>query len=156
MDRSLWTFWKYLFVLEKAYRIRLPRLSLMQHLEEHFGQEALVAEGELTELGLEILRRMRPEIDPSHFRPGVRVEEINRLLTAQTFVRLVLRLLEAKSEALQKMQEDGCGSCSSSHIRDSDVAPEFTCDDCGAVFPVPSGDDTLMQDVLSLGLDDGR
>ncbi len=74
----------------------------MQHLEEHFGQEALVAEGELTELGLEILRRMRPEIDPSHFRPGVRVEEINRLLTAQTFVRLVLRLWKPRAKCSRR------------------------------------------------------
>lgn len=138
------------FLLEKAYRVRMPRTGILQHAEEHFGQGALVAGGEVTELGLKILRRMRPEIEPDLLRPGLRLSDVNRFMTAQTFVRLVLRLLEANQEARQKLQAAGCEKCGSHRIRDSNVAPEFVCEDCGADFPVPNGDDVLVQDLVTL------
>lgn len=143
------------FLLEKSYRVRMPRTGILQHAEEHFGEGALVAGGELTDLGLRILRRMRPEIDPDLLRPGLRLSDVNRFMTAQTFVRLVLRLLEAKEEARRKLQAAGCEKCGGHRIDDSDVAPEFVCADCGTDFPVPNGDDVLVQDLVELDRDHG-
>ncbi len=143
------------FLLEKTYRVRMPRTGILQHAEEHFGEGTLVAGGELTELGLRILRRMRPDIDPDLLRPGLRLNDVNRFMTTQTFVRLVLRLLEAKEEARRKLQEAGCEKCGGHRIQDSQVAPEFVCADCGADFPVPNGDDVLVQDLVELDRDHG-
>lgn len=141
------------FSLEKAFRIRLPKTNLMQHAQERFGAETFVHQGELTELALRVLREMRPEIDPALFRPGLRVHEVARLVTAQTFVRLALRVLEGKKQALQALQANGCATCGSAEIRDSDLAPEFVCASCNAIYPIPSGDDILMQDLEALQLD---
>src|SRR5690242_7484381 len=84
------------FNIEKTCRLRLPKMTLMQHAQERFGEGQFIRQGELTPLGLQVLRQMRPEIDPDQFHPGLRIQDVSRLVTAQTFVRLVMRLLEGK------------------------------------------------------------
>lgn len=144
------------FSLEKRFRIRLPKNNLVQLAQQRFGEGSFVNQGEFTELGLRVLREMRPEIDPALFRPGLRLHDVSRLVTAQTFVRLVMRLLEGKRQARLTMERDGCAKCGSKKIDDSSTAPEFVCAACGATFPVPSGDSLLMRDLEDLRLDDAK
>jgi acyl carrier protein len=141
------------FALETAFRIRMPKTNLMQHVQERFGEEKFLHQGELTDFALRALRELRPEIDPALFKPGLRVHEVARLVTAQTFVRLALRMVDAKREALEQMRESGCASCGSHDVGESQVAPEFVCNACGAIFPTPSGDEVLMQDIEALKID---
>lgn len=142
------------FSLEKSFRIRLPKTNLMQHAQERFGQDTFLHQGQLTDFALKVLREMRPEIDPALFKPGLRVHDVARLVTAQTFVRLVMRVLQGKAEALEQLRTGGCTACGSHDIRESESAPEFVCAGCNATFPTPSGDDILMQDLATLQLDD--
>jgi acyl carrier protein len=138
------------FNIEKACRIRLPKMTLLQHAQEQFGEGQFVKQGELTPLGLQVLRQMRPEIDPDQFHPGLRVQDVGRLVTTQTFVRLVLRLLEGKEEALQRLQTEGCSACGSKDVQDSPTAAEFVCAKCAAIYPAPSGDAILSADLASI------
>lgn len=138
------------FNIEKSCRLRLPKMTLLQHAQERFGEGQFVKQGELTLLGLQVLRQMRPEIDPEQFRPGLRVQDISSLVTAQTFVRLAMRLLEGKEEALRRLKTDGCTACGSNDVQDSPTAAEFVCVNCGAVYPTPSGDAILAEDLASL------
>jgi len=136
------------FNIEKSCRLRLPKMTLLQHAQEKFATNQFIKQGELTALGLEVLRQMRPEIDSEQFRPGLRVQDVSRLVTAQTFVRLALRLLDGKEEALEKLRSSGCTTCGSKEVLDSTTAAEFVCANCGAIYPVPSGDAILAEDLV--------
>ena len=138
------------FAIEKAFRIRLPKTNLMQHAQERFGDGVFLHHGQLTEFALEILRQLRPEIDPAQFRPGLRAHDVARLVTPQTFVRLTMRILDANQAALARLQAEGCAACGSHDIRTADAAPEFVCTACGAAVPTPSGDEILLQDLDAL------
>lgn len=138
------------FALEKAFRIRLPHENILRGAEQKLGEGIFVRQGILTEQGLEILRRLRPEIDASLFTGTVRVHELGRLMTAQTFVRLTLRLLEAKEESLGVLRESGCSRCGSPAIYPSQKAAEFVCHDCNATYSVPNGDAVLVEDVTKI------
>lgn len=141
------------FALETAFRIRMPKTNLMQHVQERFGEDEFLHQGQLTDFALRVLRELRPEIDPALFKPGLRVHEVARLVTTQTFVRLALRMVEAKREALAKLRESGCSTCGSQNVGESPVAPELVCSGCGAIYPTPAGDDVLMQDIEALQID---
>lgn len=141
------------FTIERAFRIRLPKTNLMQHAQERFGEDAFLHQGVLTDFALKVLRQMRPEIDPALFTSGMRVKDVARLVTAQTFVRLAARVLEGKRAALAQLREKGCAQCGSHDLRDSEKAPEFVCAACGATEPTPSGDDILLKDLEALPLD---
>jgi acyl carrier protein len=141
------------FAIETAFRIRMPKTNLMQHVQERFGEDKFLHQGELTDFALRVLRQLRPEIDPALFQPGLRVHEVARFVTAQTFVRLALRMVEGKREAFAQLRASGCTSCQSHDLVESLVAPEFLCNACGAVYPTPSGDDALIQDIEALQID---
>lgn len=142
-----------IFALETAFRIRMPKTNLMQHVQERFGDDKFLHQGQLTDFALHVLRALRPEIDPALFKPGLRVHEVARLVTAQTFVRLALRMVEGKAEALAQLRQSGCTTCGSHDIIESLVAPEFLCNACEAVYSTPSGDDVLIQDIEALKID---
>jgi acyl carrier protein len=141
------------FALETTFRLRMPKTNLMQHAQERFGEDTFLHQGQLTDFALRMLREMRPEIDPALFKPGLRVHEVARLVTTQTFVRLSMRMLDAKNEALQQLREEGCRTCGSRDVEASPNAPEFVCASCGAIYPTPSGDEVLMRDIEALQLD---
>jgi acyl carrier protein len=128
------------FMLEREFQVRLPRLNLLQRAEERYGQGTLVADGVVTERGLALLREKMPEADPERLRPGLRAAELGRLVTAETFVRVVLLLLANKRELL-------AGSCPCGGAwtaATAAAAPELVCSRCGGTLPLPAGDDVLV------------
>jgi acyl carrier protein len=141
------------FALETAFRIRMPKTNLMQHAQERFGEDTFLHQGQLTDFALRMLREMRPEIDPALFKPGLRVHDVARLVTTQTFVRLAMRMVDAKRDALKALRASGCTTCGGHEIVDSPSAPEFVCTSCNAIYPTPSGDDILMKDIEALQID---
>ncbi len=132
------------FRLEREFRIRMPRLNVLQRAEEHFGPGALVHEGELTALGLRVVRATMPEVDERRLQPGLRAAQLGALISARTFARIVRRMLAAKRELLRACA--GCGGA----LEESKVTPEATCAACGQVQVFPPGDDVLLQDLLAL------
>lgn len=133
------------FRLEREFRIRMPRLNVLQRAEDHFGPGALVREGLLTEFGLEVLRRTMPEVDPARLQPGLRASELGALISVRTFTRIVRRMLDSKREALR-----ACAACGSATLQESRVTPEAACSACGQVQVFPAGDDVLLQDLFAL------
>jgi acyl carrier protein len=148
-------FLEIVFSLERAFRIRMPKTNLIEHAQVHFGEGEFARQGELTELGVAVLRQMRPEIGADEFRVGLKARDVGRLVTPQTFVRLVVRLLEAKWDARRALRDRGCQRCGSHDIGDSASAPEFVCRACGMSVLTPSGDEVLMQDLASLPIRNG-
>lgn len=132
------------FTLEREFKIQFPRADLLKRASDHFGEETLVKGGFVTDLGLEMLRRGMPEIDPERFQPGLRAVDVPRIFTVATFARVVMRLLEAKQLAPQTCLE--CGAPTA----ESDTTPEFICTSCGKSFLPPSSDDVLFQELIEL------
>jgi hypothetical protein len=92
---------------------------------------------------------MRPEINPEVFKPGLRAVEVGRHMTPRTFVRVTMRLIEAKASFRAKLGECACGKGT---FEDSRLAPELVCQGCGRVEELPSGDDVLIADLRELTL----
>lgn len=132
------------FRLEKEYRVRMPRLNVLQRAEEHYGAGTLVKDGLLTEFGLEVLRHTMPEVAADAIRPGLRAAEVGRLISAATFVRVVRRLLEAKLEVLGP-----CPACGGA-LEESASIPEAACAGCGRIQPFPAGDEILLRDLTAV------
>jgi acyl carrier protein len=132
------------FMLEREFRISFPRTDILERAVAHFGEETLVRDGVVTAFGLRLLRRGMPELDATRLQPGLPAADVVRMVTVQTFVRIVLRLLEAKQQFPRE-----CPVCRVA-AEESDVMPELVCPMCGAVRPFPSGDETLLQDLIAL------
>ncbi|MDP7112750.1 MAG: acyl carrier protein, partial [Myxococcota bacterium] len=89
------------FRLEESFGIKIPRGDIQQKAEAEAatGADAFEIDGVLTDLGLAKLREALPEVPDDRFREGLTVREIPTLFTVETFVNLVVRLLEEKEAA---------------------------------------------------------
>ena len=132
------------FNLEREFNVQLPRLDILQRATDHFGEDTLVKDGIVTERGLELLRKGMPEIDPGRFRPGLKAMEVAAMFNVATFVRIILRLLEAKRELPRECPK--CGQLMS----ESPVTPELVCESCDESVPMPTGDEILLRDIIAL------
>lgn len=137
------------FMLEKEFQIQFPRTDILERATQHFGEEALVVDGVVTPLGLEMLQKGMPELDPAKVKPGLRDIDVAQMITVESFVRITLRLLEAKANFSRT-----CTACGGA-LEESDFMPEFTCTECGEIHPLPSGDDILLEDLLDLAREVG-
>lgn len=132
------------YMLEREFRIQFPRADLLQRANEYFGEDTLIKDGLVTELGLQMLRKGMPEIEPAQLKPGLKAVDVPRMFTPRTFVRVVMRLLDAKQQAVKVCTE--CGSPTA----ESPTSPEFVCTNCGKTFLSPSSDEVVFQDLVDL------
>lgn len=132
------------FSLEREFRIAFPRVDFLQRASDHFGEENLVKDGVITDLGLRLLAKGMPELDPSQLRPGLRVTDLRPMFVVATLIRVVKQLLEHKASMDRK-----CPSCGA-EMQESLSLPEFVCPACKTAVPVAPGDEVLFQHLLSL------
>lgn len=78
-----------LFRLESSFGIKIPRGGIQKATQGSLTDAEFQQNGVLTEAALERLRVLMPEVDPSHFQPGLTVRAISTLFTAESFARLV-------------------------------------------------------------------
>lgn len=136
------------FSLEREFRIQFPRADFMQRAGNHFGEENLVRDGVITDLGLRLLGRGMPELDPAQLKPGLKVTEVRKMFVVATFIRVVKQLLEAKAK-----MDRTCPACGTT-MNESPSLPEFVCPACGKSVPLASGDDILFDHVVGLEVED--
>ena len=132
------------FALEREFRIQFPRADFMQRASDHFGEENLVKNGVITDLGLRLLAKGMPELDPSALKPGLKVTEVRKMFVVATFIRVVKQLLEAKA-AMNRTCPD-CGA----RMNESQSLPEFICPACNKSVQLPGGDDVLFDHFIAL------
>lgn len=132
------------FSLESEYGISFPRTDLLERASDHFGEDALVKDGLVTDLGLQLLREGMPELDPDLVKPGLRDLDVAQSITVGSFARITQRLIDAKAEMPRTCSE--CGGT----LVESAAMPEFECEGCGRIEPLPSGDEILLQDLIDL------
>ena len=88
------------FRLEESFGIKIPRGDIQRQAEEEAseGDEPFEIDGVLTDLGMTKLREAMPEVPEERFVPGLTVREIPLLFTVETFLNLVVRLIEEKEK----------------------------------------------------------
>jgi acyl carrier protein len=132
------------YMIEREFKIGFPRDDIVKRSRQVFGEDSLVVNGRVTDLGVELLRKSMPELDPNTLQPGMLAVDIARMFSVQSLVRITERLLEAKAE----FPKD-CPACGEMMV-ESDIVPEFVCPKCDTIKPFPSGDDILLQDTIAL------
>lgn len=132
------------FILERDFRIQFPRADFIQRAADHFGEANLVHNGTLTDFALELLAAGMPELDHTRLRSGLRVDEVRRMFTVATFIRVVKQLLDHKATLDRR-----CPTCAV-QMEESSTLPEFTCAACGTSVPLPPGDDVLFEHMVGL------
>jgi acyl carrier protein len=132
------------FSLEREFRIQFPRTDFFQRASDHFGEQNLAKDGVITDLGLKLLAVGMPELDPTQLKPGVRVDEVRRMFTVATFVRVTRQLLQGKANA-----DRTCPKCGT-RMEESPTLPEFVCPACQTSVSLPAGDDVLFEHLLSV------
>lgn len=87
------------FRLEEAFGIKIPRGDIQRQAEEEASgsEEPFEVDGVLTEAGLAKLREAMPEVPADRFKAGLSVREIPMLFTVETFLNLVIKLIEEKA-----------------------------------------------------------
>src|SRR5690242_6395960 len=81
------------FMLEREFKIEFPRMDVLQRASTHFGDDAMIQDGVITDFGLRLLQSTMPELQKDQLRPGMHAAEMAGLITVRTFVRIVMRLL---------------------------------------------------------------
>ena len=133
------------FILEREFRIQFPRTDILERATQHFGEDALIINGRVTEFGVKLLRQAMPEVEPEAFQPNMLAMEVAEKITVQSLVRIVTRLLEAKAAFPRQ-----CPNCGSLRV-EADVLPELICPQCGESQLLPTGDEIMIQDLKELG-----
>jgi acyl carrier protein len=88
------------FLLERAFDIKIPRGGVKEASQAGVDPSQYEVDGKLTELALEKLRELMPEVGPGEIKTGLTSNDIPRLFRVQTFVNIVVRLLAEKGVAV--------------------------------------------------------
>ena len=84
-----------IFHLERAFKVKIPRGKIVEDARGDLPEAAFEQKGHLTEAGLEHLRTFLSEVPADRFRSSMRVADIPRLFTPETFCKVVVRALRA-------------------------------------------------------------
>ena len=88
------------FRLERAFKIKIPRGKIIENARGDMPEAEFEQKGVLTEAGLAQLRRYLSEIPAERFGNPMKVADIPRLFTPETFCKLVIHAQrEAKAPA---------------------------------------------------------
>jgi acyl carrier protein len=107
--------------LEQTFGIKTARHSVIEHMEEMFGEEsALDSEGKLTEKAAKVLS-LRFNDSADQLRAGMDMEELPRLVTVKSIADGVLDILDTlppnctqcgkNGWTIEKESRIQCGSC---------------------------------------------
>ena len=83
------------FRLERAFKIKIPRGKIVEDSRGTLSEAEFEQKGLVTDQGLAQLKAFLSEVPPDRFRTPLKVAEIPRLFTAETFCKLVIRAQRA-------------------------------------------------------------
>ena len=96
LDAESIDFLDMVFRLERAFKIKVPRGKIIEDVRGEMPVEEFEQGGVLTEKGLARLREYLSEIPADRFKTPMRVDQIARLYTPETFCKLVIRAQRAQ------------------------------------------------------------
>jgi len=84
-----------IFHLERTFKVKIPRGKIVEDARGDLPEAAFEQKGHLTEAGLDHLRKFLSEVPADRFRSPMKVADIPRLFTPETFCKVVVRALRA-------------------------------------------------------------
>jgi len=91
LDAESIDFLDMVFRLERAFGMKIPRGKIVEDARGDMPESEFEEKGIVTEPGLEKLRSFLTEVPAERFQTPMKVADIPRLFTAETFCRLVVR-----------------------------------------------------------------
>lgn len=79
------------FGLERAFKVKIPRGKIVEDARGDLPEAAFEEKGYLTDVGLKRLREYFSEVPADRFPSPMRVLDIPRLFTPETFCRIIAR-----------------------------------------------------------------
>ena len=80
-----------IFRLERAFEVKLPRGKIVEEARGALSEAEFERGGVLSDAGFERLQQFLEEVPPERFKSPLRVVDIPRLFTTETFCKMVLR-----------------------------------------------------------------
>lgn len=91
LDAESIDFLDMVFRLERAFGMKIPRGKIVEDARGDMPESEFEEKGMVTEGGMEKLRSFLTEVPEERFQSPMKVADIPRLFTAETFCRLVVR-----------------------------------------------------------------
>jgi acyl carrier protein len=95
LDAESIDFLDMVFRLERAFKVKVPRGKIIEDVRGDMPVEEFEQNGVLTEKGLARLREYLSEIPADRFSNPMRVDQIARLYTPETFCKMIIRAQKA-------------------------------------------------------------
>jgi acyl carrier protein len=99
LDAESIDFLDMVFRLERAFKVKVPRGKIIEDVRGDMPVEEFEQNGVLTEKGLERLREYLAEIPAERFSKPMRVDQIARLYTPETFCKMIITAQRANPSA---------------------------------------------------------
>ena len=90
LDAESIDFLDMVFRLERAFKIKIPRGKIVENARGTLTEAEFEHKGLVTDVGLAQLKAYLSEVPPERFRIPMKVKEIPRLFTPETFCKLVI------------------------------------------------------------------
>src|SRR5213594_1392045 len=90
LDAESIDFLDMVFRLERAFKIKIPRGKIVENARGTLSEAEFEQKGIVTEVGLAQLRAYLSEIPVERFKTPMKVKDIPRLFTPETFCKLVI------------------------------------------------------------------
>ena len=87
------------FRLERSFKVKIPRGKIVEDSRGTLSEAEFEQKGLVTDRGLAQLKAFLSEVPADRFRAPLKVAEIPRLFTAETFAKLVIRAQRAAAPA---------------------------------------------------------
>jgi acyl carrier protein len=78
------------FRLERAFKVKIPRGKIVENARGALSEGEFEQKGIVTDTGLAQLKAYLSEVPPERFRTPLKVKDVPRLFTPETFCKLVI------------------------------------------------------------------
>jgi len=99
LDAESIDFLDLVFRLERAFKIKIPRGKIVEDARGDLPEAEFEQKGMVTEAGMQRLRAFLTEVPADRFTTPLKVADVPRLFTTETFCKLVVRAQHAAATA---------------------------------------------------------
>jgi acyl carrier protein len=97
LDAESIDFLDLVFRLERAFKVKIPRGKIVEDARGDLPEAEFEQKGIVTDAGMQRLRAFLSEVPPERIKSPLKVADVPRLFTAETFCKLVVRSQKASA-----------------------------------------------------------